>query len=141
MIESGDYTIEILNQAWLKFIQKIVEETFIEGLVENWVTFKDFDGVGPFEAKQLEELYKVFKTSVVYHTMEYRSYWFFVDPDVKVIFGDYDKQTRGEFKIKVMDNKTQNIMWNHVNRNQVEIKYEGIIDDLTPEDFAAKDPE
>jgi len=75
--------------------------------------------------EEIKDLLDILKTNPIYSTMEYRSYWFNTTPNLRMIFGEASRQERAEYRIKVVDHKTINLMWNHVNREQVEKRFQG----------------
>lgn len=96
----------------------------------------NFENVSHVTCADIKELFDILKLNPLYSAMEYRDYWFNIDPSTKVIFGNAKRQTAAEFKIKVMNSKTINLLWNHVNRGQIEKKFDGLASDLAEPEFA-----
>lgn len=122
---------DLIKDAYRYFLQKSMKKCLKPGLIENWVSIYNFEGLGAdLTVEEVKNLIEIFYINPLYYTMEYRSYWFNIDPSIRMVIGHEEYFEREEFKVKVVDHKTINLMWNHVNREQIEKKFQGLAEDL-----------
>jgi len=82
------YTETTIKNAYVFFLQELMKKCLHTGFVENWVSIFDFEGLNDISVEEVKQLTEIFHINPLYNTMEYRSYWFNIEPNMRMFFGN-----------------------------------------------------
>ena len=119
-----EYSVEELEKSLFAFFQCIVESLLIPGQIENWVFLVDFKNLSEESSFLVESAVKILiNSSIGNSTRQYRSYFLSPSASIKLqINKNFDE--KNSFIIE--NEKDYHKIWEHVNQQQIELKYGGL---------------
>ena len=124
------------------FFNQLLNKMTIQGQVENWVSIYDFDGcTKKHHDSKIKEIFKIIdELNASYCTRAYRNYWFNFANELKNIALMKMKTEKQQIQIIHLTKSSHNMMWDHMNQEQVEKKFGGFQEDLTANWWPPKCP-